>query len=142
MSERGQDGKDGAVILQLEVVLPRWRCHKIVEAVKIAAVNPRHPGPDDDLVNDKELTEWYRLHGGAVLELADTGEPPLHMLVSYAYYVKHKPEAGGYFVRYEDGYESFSPAKAFEDGYTRIGDKQTVTAADVGSLADVLKPEP
>lgn len=33
---------------------------------------------------------------------------------------KHKPVAGGYFVVYEDGYESFSPAKAFEEGYTRI----------------------
>ena len=33
---------------------------------------------------------------------------------------KHNPEAGGYYVVYEDGYKSFSPAKAFEEGYTRI----------------------
>ena len=26
----------------------------------------------------------------------------------------------GYYVRYADGYESFSPADVFEDGYTAI----------------------
>jgi hypothetical protein len=30
------------------------------------------------------------------------------------------PQPGGYFVVYKDGYKSFSPAKAFEEGYTRI----------------------
>ena len=33
---------------------------------------------------------------------------------------KHNPEVGGYYVVYEDGYKSFSPAKAFEEGYTLI----------------------
>jgi len=33
---------------------------------------------------------------------------------------KHTPAAGGYFVVYDDGYQSYSPAKAFEEGYTRI----------------------
>ena len=33
---------------------------------------------------------------------------------------KHKPVVGGYFVIYEDGYTSFSPAAAFESGYTRV----------------------
>lgn len=28
--------------------------------------------------------------------------------------------APGYLVRYEDGYLSWSPVKAFEEGYTRI----------------------
>lgn len=27
---------------------------------------------------------------------------------------------GGYWVEYEDGYVSWSPAKAFEDGYTKV----------------------
>ena len=30
------------------------------------------------------------------------------------------PRVGGYYVVYADGYASFSPSKAFEDGYTRI----------------------
>jgi len=33
---------------------------------------------------------------------------------------EHNPQPGGYFVVYKDGYKSFSPAKAFEEGYTRI----------------------
>ena len=34
------------------------------------------------------------------------------------YMDKHQPERGGYYVLYEDGYESWSPAPAFEAGYT------------------------
>jgi hypothetical protein len=32
------------------------------------------------------------------------------------------PLPGDYLVIYEDGYRSISPAKAFEDGYTRIAE--------------------
>lgn len=32
-----------------------------------------------------------------------------------------EPQAGWYFVKYPDGYYSFSPAKQFEEGYTSIG---------------------
>ena len=37
-----------------------------------------------------------------------------------AYLDKHEPQAGGYYVRYADGYESWSPAEAFENGYMPI----------------------
>lgn len=40
--------------------------------------------------------------------------------VEFDYMHKHKPEAGGYYVQYEDGYKSFSPAQAFEEGYKKI----------------------
>ncbi len=30
------------------------------------------------------------------------------------------PIVGGYWVKYADGYQSFSPQDAFEEGYTRI----------------------
>jgi hypothetical protein len=40
--------------------------------------------------------------------------------VDGAYLLKHDPRPGGYFVEYADGYRSFSPAEAFEAGYTRI----------------------
>ena len=33
------------------------------------------------------------------------------------------PVIGDYFVRYADGYESWSPRKAFEEGYGLIGDE-------------------
>jgi site-specific recombinase XerD len=41
---------------------------------------------------------------------------PIHVRHDYVH--KHKPEAGGYYVVYADGYKSYSPAKAFEEGYT------------------------
>ena len=77
--------------------LPKYMSHKIVEAVKISSI---------------DLTEGILLHH----ELSDI--PPIE--VSVAYMRKHEPKAGGYYVRYPDGYESWSPAEAFEDGYTRI----------------------
>ena len=40
--------------------------------------------------------------------------------VSDTFITKHDPHPGGYYVSYADGYTSYSPAKAFEDGYTRI----------------------
>ena len=41
-------------------------------------------------------------------------------MVSQEYIDKHHPQEGGYYVQYEGGYESYSPAEAFESGYTRI----------------------
>lgn len=38
--------------------------------------------------------------------------------VDLEWFLKHKPMAGGYYVVYKDGYTSFSPAAAFEEGYT------------------------
>lgn len=37
--------------------------------------------------------------------------------VSDEWVARHSAHIGGYFVRYADGYESFFPAKAFEEGY-------------------------
>lgn len=40
--------------------------------------------------------------------------------VDAAYIQKHQPKEGGYYVVYDDGYKSWSPAEAFESGYTKI----------------------
>ncbi len=85
--------------------LPCYQSHKKVWALKIKAVSDRIPQDCDG-------------GGGAMITPEDAGFAPFY--VEPAYLEKHKPEAGGYFVQYEDGYKSFSPAKAFEDGYTRI----------------------
>ncbi|MCX6845050.1 MAG: hypothetical protein NTU84_00535 [Verrucomicrobia bacterium] len=45
-------------------------------------------------------------------------DPYLPIHVTHDYVHKHKPEVGGYYVVYADGYKSYSPAKAFEEGYT------------------------
>jgi len=92
------------------VELPKYRSHKVVHAFKI-----------DKIKFDCQLAqeEGRESDGGALLYPAmEEGMGPVK--VDHAYVSKHKPFDGGYYVHYKDGYESFSPAKAFEEGYTRI----------------------
>ena len=49
-----------------------------------------------------------------------TTKTEMQVFVEVGYCQQHKPKVGGYFVRYEDGYESFSQAAAFEGGHTPI----------------------
>lgn len=80
--------------------MPRYRCHKEVWALKIERIDVTPGG------------------GGYTLTPADERFAPFTLP---GYFVdKHNPAPGGYFVRYDDGYESYSPAKAFEDGYTLV----------------------
>ncbi len=79
--------------------LPRYKCHKEVSALKIGAVG-------------------YDANDCALLTPEDQRFYPIN--VDGLYMEKHKPEAGGYYVVYADGYKSFSPAEAFESDYTRI----------------------
>lgn len=74
--------------------LPRYQCLKQVRALKIADI------------------------AGNIITPADEGYAPFE--VPSAYLAKHQPQPGGYFVVYDDGYNSFSPAEAFEQGYRRI----------------------
>jgi hypothetical protein len=83
------------------VPLPRYKCHKEVEALKIA----------DIVLHDT-------VDAGATITPAEPRYLPF--FVSAEYVKKHNPLAGGYWVRYRDGYQSWSPASEFEDGYTRI----------------------
>lgn len=76
--------------------LPRYQCHKIVRAAKILIV--------------------VRSEGKISLDLDGIGA----VEVSADFDAKHHPTHGGYLVVYEDGYQSFSPGKVFEEGYTRI----------------------
>lgn len=85
--------------------MPLYRCHKEVWALKIAEVlDPTEPGNESD--------------GSRILVIADAGFAPI--LANHAWVRKHSPVAGGYYVKYKDGYSSFSPAQAFEEGYTRL----------------------
>ncbi len=85
--------------------LPQYQCHKKVWALKISAIkDPTEPGNESD--------------GSRIIVPKDEGFSPFR--VDFDYMRKHKPESGGYYVVYEDGYKSYSPAKAFEDGYSII----------------------
>lgn len=93
--------------------MPKYKCHKEVHALKIGTITP----------DSVEAQEQNRENdGSAMIFPADEGYGPFR--VDHAFMHKHQPVAGGYYVVYEDGYKSYSPAKAFESGYTPV-DAQT-----------------
>lgn len=84
--------------------LPQYKCHKVVRAGKISAI-------DTDI--DKGLL---------IVNIVGISQPfefPSHLLRM------RSAETGGYLVVYEDGYVSYSPAAAFEAGYSIIIDKDS-----------------
>lgn len=85
-----------------QMEMPKYSCHKKVWALKIKHIN-------DVTENDEGI--------GASLVFEEEGFSAID--VSDEYMEKHKPDKGGYYVVYKDGYKSFSPADAFEGGYTR-----------------------
>lgn len=85
--------------------LPRYKCHKEVWALKIKEI---HPG---DITGPASGP-------GCTLVFEDSSYAPRFMSERWAGY--RAAEGGGYLVIYKDGYESYSPAAAFEDGYTLI----------------------
>lgn len=76
--------------------MKKYKCHKVVEAAKILNI---------------------RRESFSIVLLLDDSE---HIEISHDSDLCDRVEVGGYFVKYADGYESFSPAKAFEEGYTEI----------------------
>lgn len=86
--------------------LPSYQSHKIVQAAKIEYVTPMN----------EEFVSGADVSGPVFLKLGWLGDE----IVQADWFNKHKPEAGGYFVRYDDGYISYSPAEAFENGYKPI----------------------
>jgi hypothetical protein len=76
--------------------MPRYVCSKMVWALRIAEIN----------IDTLTITP------------ADEGYAPFE--VDREYVEKHRPQAGGYYVVYADGYRSYSPMKAFVEGYKRM----------------------
>jgi hypothetical protein len=81
--------------------LPLYRSHKLVRAAKIISV--QHDAASILLV----------------LEGVDQG---VEVTPEWMTRAMPGPVPGGYYIVYEDGYTSWSPAKAFEEGYTREPD--------------------
>lgn len=84
--------------------MPKYKCHKEVHALKIKEVR----------LHRQEGSIFV----GATIVPEEDGYAEFE--VDAAYLTKHEPEVGGYYVVYADGYKSYSPAGAFEEGYTRI----------------------
>lgn len=77
------------------IEMPKYQSHKQVWGLKIRAIDGQTITPNEE--------------GYATFS------------VSSEYLEKHKPEVGGYYVVYDGGYKSFSPADAFEAGNTLVG---------------------
>lgn len=80
--------------------MPRYQSHKKVWALKIKTVTANS--------TDKRLLVAFEESGYAPMDLA------------YDIVARYTPVPGDYYMVYDDGYKSISPAKAFEEGYTRL----------------------
>jgi hypothetical protein len=74
--------------------MPRYVSHKTVAALEI-----------------KEVGDYGRLKF-VELGYAEISAPK-------EMFTRYQPKAGDFYVVYDDGYQSFSPRKAFLEGYTR-----------------------
>jgi len=81
--------------------MPRYKSHKEIHALKIAAAEVQEDGSVAIEPADNEFVSFVT-------------EP------DFGQRFKGTLEDPGYYVVYEDGYKSWSPTKAFEEGYTKL----------------------
>jgi len=92
--------------MSVSVEMPKYKSHKEVWALKIKSI-----------VRDGE-GENRETDGSAMITPEEEGYAPFK--VDHEYMHKHKPQVGGYYIVYKDGYKSFSPAEAFKEGNALI----------------------
>ena len=97
------DSDEGAGAAQME--MPRYVSHKRVWALEIATVSP-----PPDIEPGAKATSFR-------LTFRDSGYAPMYAAAEM--FSRYVPIPGDYYVVYADGYPSFSPRKAFLEGYTR-----------------------
>ena len=81
--------------------LPRYKCHKEVWALKIAIVQ-------------------MNADRSARISPADDGYGTFTTEPGWGSRFHGNEDDPGYYIVYEDGFKSWSPSKAFEDGYARL----------------------
>lgn len=79
--------------------MPRYISHKQVWALEIAEV------------------QYDREYDQKILVFKEPGYAPLKP--AFEMFSRYTPVAGDFYVVYADGYKSFSPRKAFIEGYKR-----------------------
>lgn len=84
-----------------EKELPRYKCHKEVWALKIDSLQINRDGSATIFPREPTYSSFNTKPG-------------------WDERFKGSEEDTGYYVLYKDGYESWSPTDAFEDGYTLV----------------------
>ena len=87
--------------MEASAEMPRYRSHKEVWALKIAAIE-------------------FSVDGSAKIAPADKGYGTVKTGSGYRTRFQGDENDLGYYVVYKDGYKSWSPTEAFESGYTRL----------------------
>lgn len=85
--------------------MPKYRCHKEVWALKIEKV---------ESIGETTLMLYF---SGETFAPA-TLDGDAFMKFKHLIGLEHPDH--GYYVQYKDGYQSWSPSDAFEEGYTLI----------------------
>lgn len=75
--------------------MQKYKCHKEVQALKIKSIDL-----DGMVTPEDDCQDMFVVEADII--------------------AKYNPQPGWYYVVYEDGYTAFSPAEAFENGYTAI----------------------
>jgi len=83
--------------------LAQWQSHKIVRAGKVLPQQIEDTG-----------------HCTSILTVEDANGAPCKVEVSSDFFARGMPTSDYYVVIYDDGYKSWSPARAFEEGYLRL----------------------
>lgn len=90
--------------------LPEYRSHKVVKAGKIGKIYFNYQNPESR----------NPLFTGATLVLEKDGIQLCSVVVDRNYMETKRPIVGGYYVLYNNNYESWCPEAAFEQGYSLL----------------------
>ncbi|XUO88434.1 hypothetical protein RVM26_04860 [Halomonas sp. KM072] len=85
--------------MEPQMRMPKYQSHKQVWALRIAGVE-------------------IHKDGSATIAPKDDGYAPFRTRVGWADRFQGSEEDPGVYVEYEDGFTSWSPTKAFDDGYS------------------------
>lgn len=91
-----------------ETPWPKYKSHKVVEALEISGTQSA-PLPGDSSILDDVMVFFV-----------DPNYPT--MTLEAKIFTRYHPIPGDFLVRYEDGHISVSPRQAFLDGYTKVED--------------------
>lgn len=93
----------GGEMYEFNQPLPKYKCHKVVGALRIKSITAKVAG------------RFHMLYVFTFEESEYDG-----FTLTEDWFKKHNPKTGGYLVQYDDSYLSFSPEKQFIEGYTKI----------------------